>query len=521
MSDDTPLRRQCGTMEVHRRLLNTDARYAERLARIEDQAFRARSGLMPMRDGCTLIPVVVHVVYRTAEENISMEQIRSQIDVLNLDFRKRNADVVKTPAPFAPLAGDARIQFELARTAPDGSATDGVIRVETTRNGFGSDDEVKSAASGGSDAWPRNTYLNLWVCRLTGGLLGYAQFPGGPAETDGVVITYTGFGTTGTAASPFNLGRTATHEIGHWLNLRHIWGDDGTGCSGTDFVDDTPNQGGENTGKPTFPRFSCGNQPNGDMFMNYMDYVDDDAMVMFTEGQITRMQACLDGPRSAIGSTIPCTTAPAAAMMATGAEGTAASGLKPLFKETVKDLPKEPFKDIAKDFPKEPFKDFTKDPPKDFPKDPPKDFPKDPPKDIPKDPPKDIPKDFPKDPNKEIFKDPPKEPVFDPGGKVTVKDWVKDPIFDPIPKQDIPVPPKGFEPPFEAPNVPFGQGAQPFVMATGRQDAAPQAGMAQVLAQYAQILQHYAGLHARGQLDAQGLSAWRRAYEAYRQLGGQ
>jgi hypothetical protein len=111
------------------------------------------------------------------------------------------------------------------------------------------------------------------------------------------VITYTAFGTLGTAAAPFDLGRTATHEVGHWLNLRHIWGDDGTGCSGSDFVDDTPNQASENTGRPTFPSVSCDNGPDGDLFMNYMDYVDDVAMFMFTTGQVQRMQTCLDNDR--------------------------------------------------------------------------------------------------------------------------------------------------------------------------------------------------------------------------------
>ena len=129
------------------------------------------------------------------------------------------------------------------------------------------------------DAWPSAQYLNLWVCPLAGGLLGYAQFPGGPAATDGVVILHSAFGINGTAAAPFNLGRTATHEIGHWLNLNHIWGDDGTGCSGTDNVADTPNQGGPNYGAPTFPHLSCSNGPNGDLFVNYMDYVDDRAIV--------------------------------------------------------------------------------------------------------------------------------------------------------------------------------------------------------------------------------------------------
>jgi hypothetical protein len=134
---------------------------------------------------------------------------------------------------------------------------------------------------------------------LGGGLLGYAQFPGGPAATDGVVILNTAFGSVGTAAAPYNLGRTATHEIGHWLNLRHIWGDT-EDCSGSDFVDDTPNAQQPNYGKPTFPHVSCNNAPNGDMFMNYMDYVDDDAMVMFTKGQIARMQATLAGPRNSL-----------------------------------------------------------------------------------------------------------------------------------------------------------------------------------------------------------------------------
>jgi hypothetical protein len=137
------------------------------------------------------------------------------------------------------------------------------------------------------------------VCTLSGGLLGYAQFPGGPAATDGVVVRNTAFGTTGTAAPPFNGGRTATHEVGHYLNLRHIWGDT-PDCSGSDFVDDTPNAEDANEGKPTFPRISCDNGPNGDMFMNYMDYTDDDSMFMFTPGQVARMHVTLNGVRSAL-----------------------------------------------------------------------------------------------------------------------------------------------------------------------------------------------------------------------------
>lgn len=287
-------RRGCATDQVHIRLLLDDPEYARKRAGIENQAFRARQMPEPARVGVARIPVVVHVVYRTARENISQAQIDSQIDILNEDFRKRNSDVSTVPSAFAGAVADSRIEFELASVDPAGDPTDGVTRTKTSARGFGFDDAVKSSSTGGIDAWPSEVYLNIWVCELGGGLLGYAQFPGGPVATDGVVVTHTGFGSTGTAQAPFNKGRTTTHEIGHWLNLRHIWGDDYDACSGSDFVADTPNQGGPNYGEPTFPTHSCGNTPDGDMFMNYMDYVDDAAMVMFTAGQAVRMDAALD-----------------------------------------------------------------------------------------------------------------------------------------------------------------------------------------------------------------------------------
>ena len=298
---ETPRSRSCATMDVHRRLLSEDPAYASARDAIENHArlFTEGDG-STARPDVTRIPVVVHVVWNTAAQNISDAQIASQIDVLNRDFRRTNPDVGNTPAPFLPLTADARVEFYLANIAPNGAPTTGIERRQTTVTSFSSNDAVKAQATGGADAWPAANYLNIWVCQLGGGLLGYAQFPGGPAATDGVVILHSAFGTTGTAAPPFHLGRTATHEIGHWLNLNHIWGDDGTGCSGTDNVADTPNQGGANTGTPTFPHVSCNNGPNGDMFMNYMDYVDDPAMFMFTAGQVARIQACLDGPRSTI-----------------------------------------------------------------------------------------------------------------------------------------------------------------------------------------------------------------------------
>ncbi|MBK8555511.1 MAG: fibronectin type III domain-containing protein [Lewinellaceae bacterium] len=236
------------------------------------------------------IPVVVHVVYYNGTQNISDAAILSQIDVLNADFRRLNADAANTPSAFQSVAADCEVNFCMATQDPSGAATTGIERRQTTVNGFSTNNAVKYYAQGGLNAWTSSKYLNLWVCNLSGGLLGYAQFPGGAAATDGVVCDYAYFGTIG-STPPFQLGRTATHEVGHWLNCYHIWGDDGTSCSGTDQVADTPNQADENYGCPSFPTISCSNGPNGDMFMNYMDYTDDGCMNLFTTGQKARMQA--------------------------------------------------------------------------------------------------------------------------------------------------------------------------------------------------------------------------------------
>ena len=242
------------------------------------------------------IPVVVHVVYRDATENISDAQIKSQVVTMNKDYGAKNPDKTKVPSVWGGLVTDTRIRFALATKDPNGKRTKGITRTKTTKASFSDDNTIKANSTGGADPWPSDKYLNLWVCALGGGLLGYAQFPGGPSKTDGVVILNKAFGTTGTAQAPFNLGRTVTHEVGHWLNLRHIWGDI-ENCSGSDLVDDTPNAQHPNYGKPAFPHVSCSNGPNGDMFMNYMDYVDDAAMIMFTMGQVARMHATLAGPR--------------------------------------------------------------------------------------------------------------------------------------------------------------------------------------------------------------------------------
>lgn len=281
-------RRQCGTMIALNQLLERDPGYRTRLIALELATESHLSMAVQPTPKVRTIKVVVHVVYRTAAENVSDAQVKSQIRVLNRDFAAKNPDKSKVPGVWAGLVGDAKIRFKLA--------PNGIRRIPTTETSFGMDEYVKQVAP------PVDTrkYLNVWVCTLSNNLLGYAQFPGGPTPTDGVVILNTAFGTVGTARAPFNLGRTTTHEVGHYLNLHHIWGDGNLLCSDSDYVDDTPNQEGPNYDKPTFPSVSCRNAPNGDMFMNYMDYVDDDTMVMFTAQQRTRMQATLAGPRAGL-----------------------------------------------------------------------------------------------------------------------------------------------------------------------------------------------------------------------------
>lgn len=297
-----PSRRQCGAAPAYYLAVEAHPEFREAQRQLEAAtAQRMAFGTAAISaEGPVIIPVVVHVVYNEESENISEAQIESQISVLNQDFRAQNPNRSKVPEIWEGLIADTNIQFTLATEDPAGDTTTGITRTRTDKPSFGVDDSVKSATTGGVDPWPTDRYLNMWVCKLAGGLLGYAQFPGGPPETDGVVILNTAFGTTGTATAPFNGGQTATHEVGHFLNLYHIWGlyDD---CTGGDMVADTPNAAGPNYGEPSFPHVSCNNGPNGDMFINFMDYVNDSAMFMFTPQQVARMMATLDGPRSGLG----------------------------------------------------------------------------------------------------------------------------------------------------------------------------------------------------------------------------
>ncbi|MFM8241951.1 MAG: hypothetical protein ACKN86_04030, partial [Crocinitomicaceae bacterium] len=195
--------RNCHTMDNHERLLQEDAHYFERLEKIEQFTnYAISSGKVNQNKAVITIPVVVHVVYNTSAQNVSDAQIQSQLDVLNKDFRKLNTDLNLVPSTFTSLVADAEINFCLANRDPSGNPTTGILRVQTGQTSFSTNDGVKYASSGGSTAWPANQYLNIWVCNMSGGILGYAQFPGGAAATDGVVIGYTCFGTTGTAQAP-------------------------------------------------------------------------------------------------------------------------------------------------------------------------------------------------------------------------------------------------------------------------------------------------------------------------------
>lgn len=242
------------------------------------------------------IPVVVHVLYNSDDQKITEEQVRTQVEVLNRDFRKLNPGAINLPDYFKPVAADCFIEFNLATVDPGGKPSRGIIWKKTGNSSFGSDDKIKFSKTGGDDAWDPAKYLNIWVGKLSPGIVGYSSAPGSVKEKDGIVLRYTAFGTTGTVLSPYNLGRTAVHETGHWLGLKHIWGDR---YCGDDGITDTPPQKGPTPGCPSGISASCDNAASGSMYMNYMDVTHDACTEMFTNGQRDRMRAMFadGGPR--------------------------------------------------------------------------------------------------------------------------------------------------------------------------------------------------------------------------------
>ena len=280
--------RGCASQEVLTAQMKADPSLALRMNKIE--AFTEKAMLSGrLVNGKVEIPVVVNVLYRTAAENISLAQIQSQIDVLNKDFNALNSDYSSVPTLFSGVKANVGITFILQN----------VVRRSTTTSSWTTSDAMKKSAKGIAPTTP-TTVLNMWSCNMGGGILGYAQFPGGASATDGVVIDNNAFGTTGTATAPFNLGRTATHEVGHWMNLRHIWGD---ATCGSDLVSDTPTHNTANYGVPAYPHYSTCTGTPVEMTMNYMDYTDDSGMYMFSNGQKSRMAALFvsGGARASFG----------------------------------------------------------------------------------------------------------------------------------------------------------------------------------------------------------------------------
>lgn len=287
----TPLlRRACASQDVLDRQLREDPTLALRMNKIEsftDEFIRQKR----LVNGKIVIPVVVNVLQTTSEAKLSDAQIQSQIDVLNKDYNGANTEFASgIPAEFNGLKANVGISFELAK----------IVRKTTTKTSWGTRDAMKKSKQGGIDPTSPTNTLNIWACTIGGGILGYAQFPGGTLATDGVVIDTNYFGLSSSASYPYNLGRTATHEVGHWMNLRHIWGD--ASC-GNDQVADTPVHKTANYGVPTYPYVSTCLPTHNEMTMNYMDYTDDRGMYMFTLGQRSRMMAIFatGGTRAAFG----------------------------------------------------------------------------------------------------------------------------------------------------------------------------------------------------------------------------
>lgn len=304
-------KRSCASHQIHLNQLSTNTGYAERVAKHNKVEGNPEAGKKTAALTVYTIPVVVHVIHNGetvgSGQNISDAQINSAITALNNDFRKINADTLSPSHAFYSLQADIGMEFCLAKRDPSDQSTTGIMRYNKgqaawTVNDF--DATVKP-----STAWDRTKYMNIWITSFAAPddqTLGYATFPGTNTVQDGVVIGATFFGTEGNVSLGFDKNRTATHEVGHYFNLSHIWGD---ATCGDDLVADTPTQEQDNSGCPSFPHnanSSCNPGANGEMYMNYMDYVDDACMSMFSIGQRDRMRTALLGDRVSLTTSDGC-----------------------------------------------------------------------------------------------------------------------------------------------------------------------------------------------------------------------
>ncbi|MEC5145404.1 M43 family zinc metalloprotease [Chitinophaga sp. 212800010-3] len=299
--------RKCGTAEVIQQRIKDNPQLQQLVNRNEAMMQQGQQQVhveaVPQQ---VTIPVVVHIVLDNPSL-VTDEQVASEIAVLNRDYNAANPDISQVPPVWQPLIGNTRINFCMAQRTPDNEPTTGIIRVQTAAgqsypitNGA---PDVKYSSDGGSDGWDHTRYLNIWVTRLSGNYLGVAAPPGlgFPVVEEGVVIHYTTFGTTGSVGPTYNLGRTATHEIGHYFGLKHVWGTNTGNCTTDDGIADTPPQSNYTTGCPSFPKLDvCTPTWPGIMFMNYMDYTDDACMHLFTAGQVNRMRYVLENITSSL-----------------------------------------------------------------------------------------------------------------------------------------------------------------------------------------------------------------------------
>lgn len=293
---------RCGTMLYLQNVLNKNSALKNKFYQNELQLQKAIKERPSERasnfdsssniNNIITIPVVFHIVLINPAI-ISEAQIQAQLDTLNNYIAGNNADSINIPNYFKPFFGKSVVKFCLARRSPSHQTTNGIIRKRTTKQSFYIDDAVKNNSTGGDDAWDPNKYLNIWISNLSSGMNGYATFPNmSSIDNQGIVISYTTLPSA--LPSSFNQGKTLLHEVGHFFNLYHIWGDDNGGCTGSDFCDDTPNQAnatfGSHTGMITD---SCSISTPGIMYQNYMDYSNDDCLFMFTKDQVLRMETTL------------------------------------------------------------------------------------------------------------------------------------------------------------------------------------------------------------------------------------
>jgi hypothetical protein len=320
----------CGAQLIHAIIAKKDPAFFSKLAAKRQDAqqnYQYKQGAFMKTTAQVTIPVVFHIVLNQNQINAIggtagiQKRIDSQLIVINRDYGRRNADSTTIPSAFKARYANTGIQFCLAHRKPNGTATSGADIItlpsttklieETNINGQDLFYDAKFT-NGAFNTWDPTKYLNIWVCNAsmgndTNGILGLTVPPYFPSSFGydpnevGVILNYRAWGKRSTGFEPYisgcDKGRTLTHELGHYFNLEHIWGDDNGACPGDagytdDGINDTPIQGAENYGCPTFPSVSCSaSAPNGDMFMNYMDYCDDICLTMFTTGQVAVMQA--------------------------------------------------------------------------------------------------------------------------------------------------------------------------------------------------------------------------------------